>query len=165
MCRWCHFTPIPTFKDSPDLPSVLQSYVISPEPTQPLSARLTCVQIEGTTEYTTCSGLLTASSSVWPQSALFQIAASGVALNKLVIGKPGISSDASNGFIDPSVLAGCLAQAKAKGWSAGAMVWEVCKIFQVNRLYLVLGWRATLPFKYPDAGSTWIQTVRSQSFP
>ena len=80
---------------------------------------------EGTTEYTTCAGLLTTSSSTWPNSSLFQIAASGVPVNKLVIGKPANSGDASNGYIDPSTLAGCLAQAKAQGWSAGAMVWEV----------------------------------------
>ncbi|KAF8588811.1 glycoside hydrolase family 18 protein [Ramaria rubella] len=97
---------------------------------------------QGTTEYTTCAGLLTSSSSTWPQSALFQIAASGVSLDKLVIGKPGNSGDASNGFIDSSTLAGCLQQAKAKGWNAGAMVWE-----------------------YPDAAASWIQTVRSQAFP
>ncbi|EIN12384.1 glycoside hydrolase family 18 protein [Punctularia strigosozonata HHB-11173 SS5] len=97
---------------------------------------------QGTTEYTTCSGLLTTSSSTWPNSALFQISASGVPINKLVIGKPANSGDASNGFIDPTTLAGCLSQAKAKGWSAGAMVWE-----------------------FPDAAASWIQTVRSQSFP
>jgi hypothetical protein len=74
-------------------------------------------QTEGTSEYTTCAGLLTTSSSTWPQSALFQIANSGVPLSKLVIGKPGIASDASNGFISTSILAGCVEQAKNQGWS------------------------------------------------
>lgn len=74
-------------------------------------------QPEGTSEYTTCAGLLTASSSAWPQTALFQIAANGVPLSKLVIGKPGTTSDASNGYIDPTTLAGCVAQAKGQGWS------------------------------------------------
>ncbi|KAF8588808.1 glycoside hydrolase family 18 protein [Ramaria rubella] len=97
---------------------------------------------QGDTEYTTCAGLLTESSSTWPESALFQIAANGVDLNKLVIGKPGNNQDASNGFIPPATLAGCLRQAKAKGWNAGAMSWE-----------------------YPDANATWIKTVRSQAFP
>ncbi|KAF8967624.1 glycoside hydrolase superfamily [Flammula alnicola] len=54
---------------------------------------------QGSSEYTTCTGLLTTSSNTWPQSALFQIANSGIPLSKLVIGKPGISSDASNGFM------------------------------------------------------------------
>ncbi|THH07633.1 hypothetical protein EW145_g3238 [Phellinidium pouzarii] len=97
---------------------------------------------QGTSEYTTCSGLLTASSSTWPESALFQIAASGVSLDKLVIGKPATASDASNGFISPSTLATCLSQAKSQGWDAGAMVWE-----------------------FPDAAASWIATVRSDSWP
>jgi hypothetical protein len=46
---------------------------------------------QGTTEYTTCAGLLTTSSSKWPNTAVFQLAAGGVALNKIVIGKPGNS--------------------------------------------------------------------------
>lgn len=97
---------------------------------------------QGSNEYTTCSGLLTKSSNMWPQSALFQIAANGVTLNKLVIGKPGKSGDASNGFVNPSTLAGCLQQAHANGWSGGAMSWE-----------------------FPDANAAWIQTVRSRAFP
>ena len=83
------------------------------------------MSLEGTSEYTTCEGLLTASSSTWPQSALFQIAANGVSLDKLVIGKPATAGDASNGYIAPATLATCLQQAQAQGWDAGAMVWEV----------------------------------------
>lgn len=71
---------------------------------------------EGATEYTTCQGLLDTSSSTWPNSALFQISAS-VSLNKLVIGKPATSGDASNGFMSTSTLASCLATAKNSGWS------------------------------------------------
>jgi chitinase len=44
---------------------------------------------QGTSEYTTCAGLLSQSSSAWPNTAVFQLAAGGVALNKIVIGKPG----------------------------------------------------------------------------
>ncbi|CAL1715059.1 unnamed protein product [Somion occarium] len=97
---------------------------------------------QGSTEYTTCAGLLTSSSSVWPKTALFQIAASGVPLNKLVIGKPATAGDASNGFIAPATLAGCVSQAKNQGWNAGVMVWE-----------------------FPDAAASWIQTVRGSAFP
>ena len=97
---------------------------------------------EGTSEYTTCEGLLTESSSTWPNSALFQIAASGITLDKLVIGKPATSSDASNGYMDPSTLATCVEQAQSQGWDAGVMVWE-----------------------YPDAASSWIETVRADSWP
>ncbi|KAF8159455.1 glycoside hydrolase [Crassisporium funariophilum] len=97
---------------------------------------------QGSNEYTTCSGLLTTSSGTWPQSALFQIANSGVPLSKLVIGKPATAVDASNGFMSTASLATCVAQAKAKGWNAGVMVWE-----------------------FPNAAATWIQQVRSQAFP
>ncbi|KAL0576275.1 hypothetical protein V5O48_005719 [Marasmius crinis-equi] len=96
---------------------------------------------QGTSEYTTCDGLLTKSSATWPHSSLFEIAAN-VPLNKLVIGKPATQGDASNGFMSTSLLASCLQQAKSKGWSAGAMVWE-----------------------FPDAAASWIQAVRSLSFP
>lgn len=97
---------------------------------------------QGVTEYTTCANLLTASSDTWPNTALFQIAASGVPLSKLVIGKPATTSAASNGFMAPATLASCLATAKKLGWNAGAMVWE-----------------------FPGAGTAWIETVRSLSFP
>jgi chitinase len=97
---------------------------------------------QGDTEYTTCTGLLTRSSSTWPNSAVFQIAAGGVPLSKIVIGKPAMPSDAANGFMTTSTLAGCLSEAKKLGWSAGGSVWE-----------------------YPDANSTWIKAVRALSFP
>ncbi|KAJ3866302.1 glycoside hydrolase [Lentinula novae-zelandiae] len=97
---------------------------------------------QGANEYTTCAGLLTNSSSTWPESALFQIADSGIPLHKLVIGKPALTSDASNGFMNTSTLANCLNTAKKSGWNAGAMVWE-----------------------FPDANSSWITSVRRLSFP
>jgi len=97
---------------------------------------------QGSSEYTTCSGLLTASSSTWPESALFQIASNGVSLDKLVIGKPATTGDASTGYMSPSTLATCVEQAKGQGWDGGVMVWQ-----------------------YPDAGSSWIETVRSDSWP
>ncbi|KAF7358672.1 Glycoside hydrolase [Mycena sanguinolenta] len=97
---------------------------------------------QGVTEYTTCAGLLTASSAQWPESAVFQIAANGVPLNKIVIGKPATASDASNGYMDPGALSTCLAQAKTQGWSAGAMTWQ-----------------------YPDGNSAWVTEVRADSFP
>ncbi|PSR90582.1 hypothetical protein PHLCEN_2v4875 [Hermanssonia centrifuga] len=97
---------------------------------------------QGTSEYTTCSGLLTASSSTWPQTALFQIAASGVPSSKLVIGKPATSSDATNGYMSTSTLASCVSQAKSQGWNGGVMVWE-----------------------FPGAAASWISAVRASSWP
>ncbi|KIK62369.1 carbohydrate-binding module family 5 protein [Collybiopsis luxurians FD-317 M1] len=92
---------------------------------------------QGVTEYTTCTGLLTQSSSTWPKSSVFEIAARGVPLDKIVIGKPAAANDASNGQMSTSLLASCAAQAVSMGWNAGIMAWQ-----------------------YPDASSAWIQAVR-----
>ncbi|KAJ7116028.1 glycoside hydrolase [Mycena epipterygia] len=97
---------------------------------------------QGATEYNTCSNLLAQSSTQWPQTALFQIAANGIPLDKLVLGKPATNTSASDGFIPPATLAGCVATAKSGGWHAGVSVWE-----------------------YPDAAASWIKTVRSSSWP
>nr|GAT43607.1 glycoside hydrolase family 18 protein [Mycena chlorophos] len=97
---------------------------------------------QGASEYTTCANLLTTSSTTWPGSAVFQIAASGVPLSKIVIGKPATSGDASSGYMSSSTLATCVSQAKSQGWNGGAMVWE-----------------------YPGATSSWIETVRGSAFP
>ena len=86
---------------------------------------------EGSSEYTTCAGLLTTSGSPYPSSAVFQIAASGVPLDKIVIGKPAASGDASNGYMSPATLATCVAQAKSEGWDAGVSTWEVRRSFQL----------------------------------
>ncbi|KZT29059.1 glycoside hydrolase family 18 protein [Neolentinus lepideus HHB14362 ss-1] len=98
---------------------------------------------QGTTEYTTCDSLINHSSSTYPGSAVLEIAASGVNMSKIVIGKPAkASGDANNGYIDPSLLAKCLVMAKKQGWDAGVMVWE-----------------------FPDAAADWIKTVRSRAWP
>lgn len=97
---------------------------------------------QGTTEYTTCDGLLYNSSSSWPQSALFQIADNGISLDKLVIGKPATAAQATNGYVDPSLLATCVSLAYDGGWDAGVMVWE-----------------------YPYANSAWIATVLADTWP
>ncbi|KAN0073593.1 Glycoside hydrolase superfamily [Tylopilus felleus] len=106
-----------------------------------IQVRLFILHSKGTTEYTTCDGLITASSSTWPETALFQIAANGVDENKLVIGKPAQQKDATNGYMSTSALAQCVAQAHSKGWDAGVMVWE-----------------------YPDAAAAWISSVRGKIF-
>ncbi|KAI0731324.1 glycoside hydrolase family 18 protein [Earliella scabrosa] len=97
---------------------------------------------QGTNQYTTCDNLLNTSGGAWPQSSLFEIAETGVDLDKLVIGKPAQLGNANNGYIEPATLATCLSQAKAKGWHAGVMVWQ-----------------------FPDAAASWISTVRSEAFP
>jgi len=105
------------------------------------------------TDYINCPSLLTRSvAHNYPNSSLFEIAnLAKVPLSKLVIGKPASVADAppanaslpsSNGFMDLSVLSGCLKTAKAAGWNAGAFLWA-----------------------YPTANSTAIKIVRSQSWP
>ncbi|KAI0047160.1 glycoside hydrolase family 18 protein [Auriscalpium vulgare] len=97
---------------------------------------------QGSSEYTTCNNLLTTSGGTYPGSSVFEIAANGVSLDKIVIGKPGNSGDADSGYMSPSTLASCLVTAKSQGWNAGVMTWE-----------------------YPDAGASWIKTVRASAFP
>ncbi|KAF8682062.1 hypothetical protein AX14_004440 [Amanita brunnescens Koide BX004] len=97
---------------------------------------------QGVNEYTTRKGLLWASSSTWPDTAVFQIHASGVPLHKIVIGKPATSGDAASGYMSLDELAQSLQEAQKSKWNGGAMVWQ-----------------------YPNAGSSWITTVRSKSWP
>ncbi|KAJ3738599.1 hypothetical protein DFH05DRAFT_1547126 [Lentinula detonsa] len=72
---------------------------------------------QGASEYTTCDGLLTESSSNNPKPSVFEIQANGFELNKVVIGKPGSTGtgDASNGQTSTSTRAGYVSQAKGEG--------------------------------------------------
>jgi len=65
--------------------------------------------------YTECGDMLN-NSGFFPNSSLFHIAANGVPLSKLVIGKLA-SAGQGSGFIDPSNLAACLKRAREGGWS------------------------------------------------
>ncbi|KAN0130843.1 glycoside hydrolase [Lactarius tabidus] len=96
---------------------------------------------QGSSMYSTCTGLLTSSGGAYPGSSVFEINANGVSLNKIVIGKPASQGDAGSGYMSPSTLAGCLVTAMNKGWSAGVMTWE-----------------------FPDAEASWISAVRSKAF-
>ncbi|KAH9851885.1 chitinase [Lenzites betulinus] len=87
--------------------------------------------------YESCDTLL----STTP-SSIFSIQKSGVDVNKLVIGKPGIQADApSGGLIDPATLATCMQTAVAGGWNAGVM-----------------------GFQFPHTDATWIATVKGSVF-
>ncbi|KAI8608464.1 glycoside hydrolase superfamily [Chytriomyces sp. MP71] len=75
---------------------------------------------QGSTDYASCDTLLNTSNGFFTNTALFQIAASGVPLSKLVIGKPVTQAGATNtGYVTPSTLASCVSQARQKGWDAG----------------------------------------------
>ncbi|KAI0794033.1 glycoside hydrolase [Fomes fomentarius] len=96
---------------------------------------------QGDTQYTDCEGLINTSGGTFPGSSVFEIAANGVDLNKLVIGKPA-PGDATTGIMDPTTLGQCVDQAKAKGWNAGVMV-----------------------FQFPDADANFIKAAKGTSFP
>ncbi|KAI0629140.1 glycoside hydrolase [Trametes polyzona] len=91
--------------------------------------------------YADCEGLLNKAGSPFTGSALFEIAKNGVELNKLVIGKPGVAADATNGFIDPKTLGTCVDQATKKGWKGGIMA-----------------------FEFPHANAAWIKAAKGRSF-
>jgi len=67
---------------------------------------------------------------------LFEIEANGVSPNKLIVGKPGNTGDATNGYMTPAALETCITEAKDRGWKGGLMVWE-----------------------YPDQAAGYIETV------
>lgn len=100
------------------------------------------IQFYNQNDYTTCTTLISKSSSQWPKTSVLEIAASGVPLSKIVIGKPGGTGDASNGYIAPATLAQCVSQAKSSGWNGGIMSWE-----------------------WPRADTNWITTARGSAFP
>ncbi|KAL7410595.1 glycoside hydrolase superfamily [Mrakia frigida] len=81
---------------------------------------------QGITEYTTCDNLLHNSSSTYPGSSLFEIAAQGIPLKKLVIGKPSANDQAQNGYMSTELLKTCIDQASREGGTnfAGAMQWQ-----------------------------------------
>ncbi|TFK85135.1 glycoside hydrolase family 18 protein [Polyporus arcularius HHB13444] len=91
--------------------------------------------------YTDCAGLIDAAGAPFAGSALFEIANNGVDLNKLVIGKPGGVTDATNGFMDPATLGQCVAQAAARGWNGGIMA-----------------------FQFPNANADWIRAAKGGAF-
>lgn len=111
--------------------------------------------------YTDCEGLLNKAGSPFPKSSLFEIAANGVDLKKLVIGKPGSAADATNGFIAPKTLGTCVDEAHKKGWSAGIMAFEVSlpastgggKKNAHNSLR-----------QFPEADGAWIKAAKGKSF-
>lgn len=78
--------------------------------------------------YTDCDSLITTSGGSFPSTSVFEINSySSVPLSKIVIGKPLDSAAAANGYMDSTMLAQCVKQAKAKGWNGGVMYWEFQK--------------------------------------
>jgi chitodextrinase len=100
---------------------------------------------QGADEYTTCDGLFEKSSAAWPGTSVFELhTVQGIPLDKIVVGKPGIASQAANGFIGTAELAVCAAAAALKGWNAGIMTWE---------------------YTPQHVDSTWATSVRAATWP
>eukprot|EP00026_Physarum_polycephalum_P007901 Phypoly_transcript_07972.p1 GENE.Phypoly_transcript_07972~~Phypoly_transcript_07972.p1 ORF type:complete len:427 (+),score=78.21 Phypoly_transcript_07972:174-1454(+) len=60
----------------------------------------------------------------FPHTSVGEIAAGGVPLSKVVMGKPITQADASNGWVDGTTLASFVARAKSEiGWETGIMGW------------------------------------------
>ncbi|CAD6569884.1 MAG: hypothetical protein TREMPRED_005496 [Tremellales sp. Tagirdzhanova-0007] len=80
---------------------------------------------QGSDAYVDCTTLITDSGGEWPSTSVMEINSyAGVPLEKIVIGKPLDPGAADNGYMDPSTLNQCVAQAQALGWNAGVMFWE-----------------------------------------
>jgi len=61
---------------------------------------------------------------VFPNTSVAEIFNAGVPMNKIVVGKPVTSADASNGWLSGSQLNSFFAQAKSQfGWNTGVMGW------------------------------------------
>ncbi|ORY50409.1 glycoside hydrolase [Rhizoclosmatium globosum] len=80
---------------------------------------------QGSASYDTCETLFYQAGAWAAGSSVFEIAAAGVPLNKIVVGKPITPQGAANtGYMDAYSLAACFPEAKAKGWNGGVMGWQ-----------------------------------------
>ncbi|KAF5362745.1 hypothetical protein D9758_011715 [Tetrapyrgos nigripes] len=92
---------------------------------------------QGQQSYPDCESLFNQADG---NTAVYQINKSlQIPLSKLVVGKPGIQSDAHSGYMEPSTLGKCVAQAKGQGWR-------------------VMSWQ------YPHADIKWLQSVKGSTF-
>jgi len=79
---------------------------------------------QGASCYVDYPGLFQKSCSNFPLTSVGEIAAAGIPLNKIVVGKPVTTADASNGWVSGASLHSLFGQAKSSnGWNAGLMGW------------------------------------------
>ncbi|PWN29301.1 glycoside hydrolase [Jaminaea rosea] len=94
---------------------------------------------QGKDAYTSCDGLIWEGPKEWPSTSLFELAKySHIPLDKLVIGKPALPTDAANGYVSKHDLGKCAQEAEKEGWKAGLMWWEYSKSFSAEQLKRVL---------------------------
>jgi len=88
---------------------------------------------QGADMYVNYQNLFINSGTSLPFTSVKEINLAGIPLNKIVVGKPMLVSDASNGYVNPSQLGLWFNQAKQElNWNAGLMFWqfhdyETCK--------------------------------------
>jgi len=83
---------------------------------------------QGGSCYTTYQGIFTSSASdcgVFPGTSVAEINSQGVPLSQIVVGKPTMTNEASNGYVDGNTLGGFVSQASGDiNWNTGVMGWE-----------------------------------------
>ncbi len=93
---------------------------------------------------------------------MFEIRASGIPAEKIVVGKPGGAQDMTNGgFMDPAALGTCVSQAVAGGWNAGVMVYQVSA---GSPAAACTSTHDMLLEQYPRGNATWLSAVAQDSF-
>eukprot|EP01103_Thecamoeba_quadrilineata_P003252 TRINITY_DN13049_c0_g1_i1.p1 TRINITY_DN13049_c0_g1~~TRINITY_DN13049_c0_g1_i1.p1 ORF type:complete len:340 (+),score=64.76 TRINITY_DN13049_c0_g1_i1:44-1021(+) len=78
---------------------------------------------QGASCYEDYNGIFTSSCSNFPGTSVQQINSYGIPMNVILIGKPVLVTDASNGYVPPATLGQYLQQASSIGWSSGVMGW------------------------------------------
>lgn len=110
-------------------------------------------------QYLDCNDLITKAGAPFPGSAVLEIMAAGVPGNKIVIGKPGVVTDATNGFMDPATIGTCVSQAAKGGWDGGLMSFQVRSRFCAFIAGLTIFIR-----QFPGADTTWIKAAKGPNF-
>ena len=81
---------------------------------------------QGNTSYDTYEKLFVSSGAYFPGTSVKEICEKGVPLEKIVVGKPATTSDATNtGYMDQQTLSNAIVRAYNEGqWHAGVMLWQ-----------------------------------------
>lgn len=92
---------------------------------------------QGDDQYVDCNTLINESGSEWPGTSVMELnALVNIPLDKIVIGKPNNADAASNGYMQGSSLAKCVAEAQQQGWNAGVMFWEWDNVSRAALLWM-----------------------------
>jgi len=83
---------------------------------------------QGDTTYDTYEKLFLTSGGYFPGTSVREIFQRGIPLQKIIVGKPALQSDAYNtGYMDRNVLAAAVIRGFKEGkWFGGVMFWQFC---------------------------------------